>query len=364
MTTFGYVFPALRGVQAGREFYATMCPLRLIPRIFIFDEDELKPELRAQRVLNKARVPEIAGYLLKNTKNYVFSALTASIDAKKVKFDPLGEGGTERTIGQLSIPMEAKFVINDGQHRRAAIEAALRENPDLGDETIAVVLFLDVGLKRCQQMFADLNRYAIRTTTSLSILYDHRDEDALITKTLLQRVAVFSDLTETQKSTISNRSIKLFTLSGIYHATQALMAGRTDVPLERRLDLASDFWNEVAKRVPDWGLAKERKVSAAELRRDYVHASGLALAALARVGNSLLVDHPKDWKTKLEPLAKLDWSRSNTKLWEGRAMSAGRLSKRSVNITLTACVIKKHLGLPLTEEEQTLETSTRGKRNV
>ena len=68
--------------------------------------------------------------------------------------------------------MKARFVINDGQHRRAAIEAALRENPDLGDETIAVVFFLDVGLKRCQQMFADLNRYAIRPTTSLSILYD------------------------------------------------------------------------------------------------------------------------------------------------------------------------------------------------
>ena len=91
--------------------------------------------------------------------------------------------GPERNVGQLSIPMEAKFVINDGQHRRAAIEAALRENPDLGDETIAVVLFLDVGLKRCQQMFADLNRYAVRPTTSLSILYDHADEDAQMTKT-------------------------------------------------------------------------------------------------------------------------------------------------------------------------------------
>ncbi len=362
MTTFGYVFPAIRGIQAGREFYVSMCPLRLIPRIFLFDEDELKPELRAQRVLNKARIPEIAGYMLKNTKNYVFSALTASVDGS-VRFEPLGEGGSERNIGQLRIPMEARFVINDGQHRRAAIEAALREDPDLGDETIAIVLFLDVGLKRCQQMFADLNRYAIRPTTSLSILYDHRDEDALITKTLLQRVPIFSDLTEAQRSTISNRSIKLFTLSGIYHATQALMANRQDIPLERRLDLASEFWNEIARLIPDWELAKQRKVSAAELRRDYVHAHSLALAALARVGNALIADHPKDWKKKLEALASLDWSRSNTKLWEGRAMTAGRLSKKSVNIALTASAIKKHLGIPLTEEEKTLETSLRGRRN-
>ena len=47
MATFGYVFPAIRGIQAGREFYVSMCPLRLIPRIFLFDEDELRPELRA-----------------------------------------------------------------------------------------------------------------------------------------------------------------------------------------------------------------------------------------------------------------------------------------------------------------------------
>lgn len=168
---------------------------------------------------------------------------------------------------------------------------------------------------------------------------------------------------ETRNSTISNHSIKLFTLSEIYHATQALMAGRRDVPFEHRLDLAREFWNEIARLVPDRGLAKQRKVSAAELRRDYVHAHSLALAALARVGNSLFVDYPKDWRKKLGLLASLDWSRSNTNLWEGRAMTAGRLSKKSVNIALTASAIKKHLGIPLNEEENALETSFRGSRN-
>ncbi|MGC6542571.1 DNA sulfur modification protein DndB, partial [Escherichia coli] len=44
---FEYVFPAIRGIQAGREYYVTMCPLRLIPKIFVFDEEELPPEMRA-----------------------------------------------------------------------------------------------------------------------------------------------------------------------------------------------------------------------------------------------------------------------------------------------------------------------------
>ncbi len=36
-----YAFPALRGKQAGKEYYVVMCPMRLIPKIFLFDEEEI-----------------------------------------------------------------------------------------------------------------------------------------------------------------------------------------------------------------------------------------------------------------------------------------------------------------------------------
>ena len=360
MAGFEYLFPSIRGVQAGREYYVSMCPLRLIPRIFLFDEEELRPELRAQRVLNKQRVPEIARYIVANSKDYTFSALTASIDGK-VKFEALGEGTAERSIGTLRVPMSAKFVINDGQHRRAAIEMALHENPDLGDETIAVVFFLDVGLKRCQQMFADLNRHAVRPTPSLGLLYDHRDEGANLAKELVGRVPVFIGLTETERSTISNRSIKLFTLSAIHNSTHALLMGLELQSREEQASLASEFWTEVSRHITDWTLAKDRRISAADLRRDFIHAHALALAALARVGNTLLSQHRKEWKQKLKPLDSLDWSRANVDLWEGRAMNAGRLSKRSINIMLTANLIKQHLGLLLTPEELVIDAKIRRK---
>jgi DNA sulfur modification protein DndB len=157
---FEYVFPVIRGIQANREYYVSMCPLKLIPKLFPA-EDELVPELRAQRQLNKTRLPEMARYLTKNQSDYVFSAITASVDAD-VRFEKIGNEGESSKIGLLHIPMSAQFIINDGQHRRAAIEIALLEQPELGDETIAVVFFMDIGLERCQQMFADLNRYAIR----------------------------------------------------------------------------------------------------------------------------------------------------------------------------------------------------------
>src|SRR6056297_2180672 len=124
MASFEYIFPSIRGIQAGREYYVSMCPMRLIPRIFLFDEDELRPELRSQRILNKQRVPEIAAYLTENPNDYTFSALTASIDGE-VAFEPVSDDKSGQDIGRLRVPMTAKFVINDGQHRRAAIEAAL-----------------------------------------------------------------------------------------------------------------------------------------------------------------------------------------------------------------------------------------------
>jgi DNA sulfur modification protein DndB len=162
------VFNAIRGIQAGREYYAAICPLKVIPRLFLFDEEELSADHRSQRTLNRARIPEIARYVVENPRDYMFSSITASVDGK-VSFEPHGQEGTGRNVGRLLIPMTARFLINDGQHRRAAIEEALKERPELGEETLSVVFFVDAGLRRSQQMFADLNRHAIRPTMSLGI---------------------------------------------------------------------------------------------------------------------------------------------------------------------------------------------------
>ena len=119
--------------------------------------------------------------------------------------------------------MTSRFLINDGQHRQAAIEEALKQCPELGDETLSVVFFVDAGLKRSQQMFADLNRHAIRPTQSIGILYDHRDPLSQLARTLVEEVSVFRNLTELEKTTISDRSNKLYTLSSIYQATRTLL---------------------------------------------------------------------------------------------------------------------------------------------
>lgn len=358
-----YVFSAIRGKQAGREYFITMCPLKLVPRLFLFQDQELPAELRSQRVLNRTRIPEMSKYITTNRQSYIFSAITASIDAS-VTFEKLViDGENSEDIGRLRIPMDARFVLNDGQHRRAAIEDALRECPDLGDETISVVFFVDVGLKHTQQMFADLNKHAVRPTRSIGILFDHRDPLSSLAVNLVDKVPVFRNLTDTEKTSISNRSTKLFTLSGIYQGTLCLLrkAEKSSDIADDEMQVALDFWATVTDNMPDWKLAATKDVSTFELRRDYVHAHALALHAIGRMGASLLSVPGRDFKKDLKKLGKIDWARKNSALWEGRAMFNGKISKSHACVTLTTNYLKQVFDLSLSPEERQAEELFRRK---
>jgi DNA sulfur modification protein DndB len=351
-----YTFPAIRGMQAGKEYYSTMCSLRLIPKLFLYDEEELPAELRSQRILNKGRIPAMTRYLVDNPRDYIFSSITASIDGE-VRFAPYGDGSKSK-IGELIIPMVSTIIINDGQHRRAAIEQALKERPELSFDTISVVFFVDGGLKRSQQMFADLNQHAVRPSKSLGIFYDHRDTFSRFIVRLIEKVPIFKDRVERAKSSISNRSVKFFTLSTVYQANRALL-GKTKIHekvTSEEEEMASEYWTELTNHIPEWKLLMQNKASAYELRKEYIHAHGIALHALGIAGHDLIANHPVDWKKILNKLDNIDWARSNSKIWEGKATIGGAVSKSRTNLVLTSNFIKETLGLPLTRGEQQVQT--------
>lgn len=345
---FEYVFPAIRGVQAKRPFYVSMCPLRLIPRLFLFNEAELVPELRAQRQLNKQRLPEIARYIADNRDSYVFSAITASVDAD-VRFEP-HEGSTD--LGILHIPMDARFIINDGQHRRAAIEMALAKCPDLGDESISVVFFLDRGLERCQQMFADLNRYAIRPSTSLNVLYDHRDHRARLAKLIVDGLPDLKPLVDLEKSNLSKGARHLVTLSALFTATSTLIDGH-DLEEQDEEEVVLGFWRAVFDELDEWRRVASGEITAGAFRSDFLYGQAVVLDALGRVGNGLVLD-PRPWSDKLAGLGRISWRRDDPS-WEGRAMVGGVVSKGRQSVVLTAAAIKSALGLELAADERRAE---------
>nr|WP_275900012.1 DNA sulfur modification protein DndB [Pseudomonas sp. 1079] len=78
------------------------------------------------------------------------------------------------------------------------------------------------------------------------------------------------------------------------------------------------------------------------------------LQAMGLVGAELIIRKESEWKNTISQLRSIDWSRANPE-WEGRAMVHGRISKATTNVALTASLIKKKLGVPLSTVERELE---------
>jgi DNA sulfur modification protein DndB len=270
-----------------------------------------------------------------------------------------GSGGGP---GREEIPRSARFTLSDGQHRVAAIAYALREDRHglLGDEAIPVVLFVDIGLARSQQVFADLNRHAVRPAPSISILYDQRDEAAVITRHVIDRVPAFRALTDLERTSLPRRTARLFTLSGLHAATQALFAEHGQQSLEERKELAIAWWVAVVAQFPDWEKVARGEMSAVAVREERIHTSALVLHALGRIGSTLIQSSPDPvvWLPVLAGLQRIDWRRGAPH-WEGKAVTGGRLAKSHTRVLLTAATIRRALGISLPAAEQQIDAELR-----
>ncbi len=345
---FTYNFPAVRGTQAGRDYYISMVPLKLLPRLFPSDEEIVLPEQRAQRRINETRIPEIKKYILENRETYVFSALSASIDGEfRFVANPYSDTGV------LEVDMESVFLINDGQHRKAAIEAAMIEDPTLEKETISIVFFEDKGLAHSQQMFTDLNKHAVKTSNSLSTLYDSRDEIAQATKKIIDEVPFFRRFTDKERDILGKNSSNLFTLNMIYKANQRILPGTSC--LEKDIKFLYGFWDTVCDNVVEWKEVLCKSLTKKSLREDYIVALAITITAFGKLGRWFYDNPDMDMKGYLLELKKIDWLRSNP-LWVGRTIREnGKVLNSEEAITLTCSAIKKQIGIPLTREEELKE---------
>ncbi len=351
---FCYKFPVVRGVQAGKEYYIAMVPLKMVSALFPNDEAYVLPEHRAQRKLNEARIPEIKRYMLDNRDSYVFSALAASIDGE-YRFVPSGQ----EELGILEVSMDAHFLINDGQHRKAAILAAIEEDSTLSNETISVVFYEDMGLERSQQMFTDLNKHAVKTSNSIAELYDSRDELAVHTRAVVNAVLFFDEYVDKEKDILGKFSSSLFTLNNLYTANKRIL--RRNTPDDNFEHFCIAFWNKVSEHMVPWKEMQERVISKTELREKYIAAQAVVLQALGRVGGYLFDNcKEEDLDKYLIKLESIDWKRNHSE-WQQRVIKPnGRMINNEKAIILAANLVKKKIGIPLSEEEKEAEIEIRG----
>jgi len=344
-------FPAMQAIIGQRTYYACVMKLAVIPKMFTFrDWIEFTPEDREQRVLNKDRIPDIARYILDNEDGYLFSSITASYRCQ-VRFEPVNADGH----GFLEMDFQdANFVINDGQHRCAAIAHAVKANPALGEESISVLLFPYESKERVQQMFSDLNRYVQKTPRPLNILFDQRDGHARVTLEVCEKVPVFQGLVDKENVSLPARSEKAFTLASLYDATQELLEEQRNGENQGSPEMvtsAVDYWITVSKFMPDWWKVKNREIRPIELRQENISTHSVVLRALGGVGADIMKRYPTEWKNHLADLTAINWSKKNRD-WENVCMVANSVVANRQARLATKAYLKRKLGLPISESEQ------------
>lgn len=345
---FVYRFPVVRGIQAETEYFIAMVPLKMLSKMFPVDDEEfVLPEYRAQRKLNEARIPIISRYILDNRDSYVFSALAASIDGEFV----FEENEKNPDTGVLEVSMGAHFLINDGQHRKSAILKALKEDPTLENETISIVFYSDQGLKRSQQIFTDLNKNAVKTSNSISELYDSRDEMAVITRNVIWNIEFLNTYTDKEKDILGKYSSSLFTLNTFYTANKYIVGRNQSNDCEGFL---ITYWTSVVNHMKQWQELQNHEITKIDLRENFIATQSIVIQAFGRVGNYFYTNEVK-LELYLEKLEKINWSR-NAKQWYLRAVSKnGRIITNKKAAMLIANVIKKAIGISLTQEEKNAE---------
>lgn len=343
-----FSFPVVRGIQANSEYYIAMVPLRMLERLFPSDNEYMEPEYRAQRKINNIRIPEITRYVINNRDSYVFSALAASIDGE-FSFEC---SNSEGDIGYLHVSMDSRFLINDGQHRKAALLAAIAEDSTLLDETISIVFYADQGLAKSQQMFTDLNKHAVKTSNSIAELYDSRDELAVITRNVISDISFLNEYVDKERDMLGKYSSKLFTLNNFYTANKRIVSRKINDKTEL---LLKEFWAGVVENMEPWNELNSKQLTKIDLRENYIASQAVIVQALGRVGAYFYAQNNAGLQEKISRLRIINWKRTNA-VWKARVIREnGRMITSEQAILLASNVIKKALLIELTPEESKKE---------
>lgn len=338
--------PATRGKMGTSEFYTANFPMGMVVRLFQFDPEgmpELKPEDRLQREIKKRRIPEIANYITDND-DYLFSSITVSVDTENLMFVP---SEIHPDVGLLKLPMDAAWIINDGQHRVAGIAEALRVEPSLRKDTLSVVILPDGGLERSQQIFSDLNRTVQKTSKSLDILFDRRAPINRITNECVEAVGLFKGRINKERVSLAVRSADFATLSAVQAANVQLIGNlQREIPeaeYDTKVKLATGFWELMTEIIEPWAAIANESRRPAEVRGEFVSSYALALWAVGNAGQAAMSEF-SDWKSRMRVLANVDWRKSNQE-WQGICMTGLEVVTRGPTRTATAAYLRWKLDI-------------------
>ena len=203
-------------------------------------------------------------------------------------------------------------------------------------------------------MFTDLNKHAVKTSNSLSTLYDSRDAVAVATKEVINAVPFFKKFTDKERDILGKNSSNLFTLNSIYKANLKIV--HNDNCDNKAVDFLLSYWKTVAENINEWQEVMNRSLTKKDLRENYIITLAITLTALGKLGRYFYDNPHIDMKAYLKKLQEIDWSRYNAENWLGRTIREdGKVMNSEEAVTLTCSKIKQLIGIPLGKDEQAKE---------
>jgi DNA sulfur modification protein DndB len=192
--------PAIRGKIGNTVYYTMNLTFQqiadLVKRIDseLHTSNSLKEEI--QRSLSNNYI-QIKNYIL-NRNDYFFDSLVLAVydgDPKWTEVRYEINNDTYYNIGLLELSGQEKIFPVDGQHRVEGIKAALKQQSEISDETISVILIghnnTSEGRERSRRIFSTLNRYVKPVRLGDIIALDEDDIVAIVTRELLETYPLF-----------------------------------------------------------------------------------------------------------------------------------------------------------------------------
>jgi DNA sulfur modification protein DndB len=214
--------PAIRGVLGGIIYYTSSFTFKQIATLVSPINDELHTSTSLKDQLQRSLTENhksITSYIL-SQKEHFFNALVLAVyDGDPIWNEiEVGFNGEDYyNMGFLRLSGEEKIFPVDGQHRVEGIRSAIKEDTNLEDETIAVILIghqkNKEGMEKTRRIFSTLNRYAKPVSTGDIIALDEDDVVAIVTRDLLETFPLFlNDKVGAAKSSKAlSKDVKSFT---------------------------------------------------------------------------------------------------------------------------------------------------------
>ncbi|WP_299235604.1 DNA sulfur modification protein DndB [uncultured Bacteroides sp.] len=214
--------PAIRGVLGNIVYYTSSFTFTQIANLVRPIDDELHTSTSLKDQLQRSLTENhksITSYILTQKEHFFNSLVLAVYDGEPIwnEIEVGFKGEDYYNMGFLRLTGDEKIFPVDGQHRVEGIKSAIKERPELGDESIAVILIghqtNKEGMEKTRRIFSTLNRYAKPVSTGDIIALDEDDTVAIVTKNLLETYPLFINdkIGPAKKSKALSNDTKSFT---------------------------------------------------------------------------------------------------------------------------------------------------------